>query len=153
MPRFPSRAKTKFSTSRRIDMPFFATLRRLKKSSVGRGVLLAGAAAVFVLATAAIGNAAVIVVHPIPRPVVRAGGWFGGPVRIAPPLPRMVVVPAPPPGWIWSAGYWNWSGSAYVWIDGVWLRERPGFGFVPAHWEHFPAGWHFISGGWVRRPL
>lgn len=128
-------------------MPFLATLQR-KKSPVGRGVLLVGAAGAFVLAGTAIGNAAVVV-RPIPRPVVR----FGGPVRIAPPLPRMVVVPTPHPGWVWSGGYWNWSGRAYVWVDGFWLPERPGFGFVPAHWEHFPTGWYFVAGGWVRRPL
>ena len=131
-------------------MSFVDTLRHLKKSFAPH-ILMPAAATAFLLA-ANRAHAAVVVVHPIPRPPV-AGVWIGEPVWIAPPVPRVVVAPAPRPGWVWSAGYWNWNGSAYVWIDGVWLADRPGFAFLPAHWEHFPNGWHFVGGGWIRRPF
>ncbi|HEY4075344.1 MAG TPA: hypothetical protein VGM26_00295 [Rhizomicrobium sp.] len=79
---------------------------------------------------------------PWPRPV----HW------VAPPPPRVVVAPRLRPGWVWTPGYWRWTGRAYVWIDGVWLAERPGYGYVAAHWVRGVQGWVFVPGGWARRP-
>ena len=124
-------------------------IRHLKKSFAPHILMLAAASAVLLAANET--HAAVVVVHPLPRPYV--SGWFGGPVWIAPPPPRLVVAPALRPGWIWSAGYWNWTGSAYVWIDGAWLAERAGLTFIPAHWVHSHGGWQFVGGSWIRRPL
>jgi hypothetical protein len=81
------------------------------------------------------------VVTPLPRPVLWA----------APPLPRVIVTPGPRPGWIWSPGYWRWTGRSYVWIDGIWMTERPGFDYVAANWVRGPGGWIFVRGGWRRR--
>ena len=132
-------------------MPLIDTFRHLHKSVAPRILTLAAATAMLLAANGA--HAAVVVVHPLPRPpVAHVGGWIGGPVWIAPP-PRVVVAPTLRPGWVWSAGYWNWTGSAYVWIDGVWLADRPGLAFVPAHWEHFYGGWRFVDGCWIQRPF
>lgn len=68
---------------------------------------------------------------------------------IAPPPPRVVVAPRPRAGWIWSPGYWRWTGRAYVWIDGIWLAERRGYMYVPSHWERLPRGWVLVPGRWV----
>jgi hypothetical protein len=83
----------------------------------------------------------------------RSARWLALRRRIAPPAPRVVIVPAPRPGRIWAPGYWRWTGGAYVWIDGAWIVERPGFVYAPSHWARFPGGWRFIAGGWARRPL
>src|SRR5258708_2494081 len=70
-------------------------------------------------------------------------------VRVRPPAPRVVVVPATRRGYVWAPGYWRWNGNAHVWIDGRWLRERRGEHWVPAHWEEGRRGyWHFEEGHW-----
>lgn len=83
------------------------------------------------------------VVTPFPRPAF----------RIAPPLPRVVVARGLRPGWTWSPGYWRWAGRNYVWIDGIWLAERPGYRYTAAHWVGGPRGWVFVPDGWVSRPF
>ena len=124
----------------------------LNKSFAPHMLLLAGATALLFVTNAA--NAAVVVVHPNPRlPMVHVHSWVAGPIWVAPPPPHLVVMPAPRPGWIWSPGYWRWTGGTYVWIDGVWLAERPGFVFVTPYWERTPAGWRMVAGGWARRPF
>ena len=43
-------------------------------------------------------------------------------VRIAPPAPRVEVVPArPSPHHFWVHGYWAWNGRAHVWVPGRYL--------------------------------
>lgn len=79
------------------------------------------------------------VVVPIPRPVF----W------IAPPPPRTVTVPGPRQGWIWSPGYWRWTGHNYVWVDGAWLAARAGFTYVGPHWVSNGGGWVFVPGAWI----
>ena len=37
-----------------------------------------------------------------------------------PPLPVYDEPPIPGPGYIWTPGYWGWSGGAYVWNAGYW---------------------------------
>ena len=39
-------------------------------------------------------------------------------VQIAPPPPRVEVVPAPRVGYVWAPGYWRWNGHRHVWING-----------------------------------
>jgi len=120
-----------------------------------RGAVLGIATAALVLTLTGIAAAAIVVRRPGPHlPVMLTGPYVARPVVwIAPPMPRVVVVPAPRPGWIWSPGYWSWTGAAYVWTNGVWLTERPGFIYAPSRWDHFAGGWRFIPGGWIRRPL
>lgn len=71
-------------------------------------------------------------------------------VRIAPPVPRVEVVPAPRAGYLWSPGYWQWHSHQHVWIAGHWLRERRGYHWVPEHWEAKGAAWRFHRGYWAR---
>jgi len=138
-------------------MPMFdnAPTWTFRNSFLLRDVMLCAATAVLVLTLTGIAAAAMVVRRPgPPLPVMLTGPYLARPVVwIAPPAPRVVVVPAPRLGWIWSPGYWSWNGAAYVWVAGVWLAERRGFNYVPAHWDRFPGGWRFIPGGWIRRPL
>jgi hypothetical protein len=67
-----------------------------------------------------------------------------------PPPPRVVVVPAPRPGFVWAPGYWFWNGRRHVWHEGTWVRERRGYHYVAPEWR--PDGDHygFRRGHWER---
>jgi len=121
-----------------------------------RGFVVGATVAGLVVGLTDIAGAAIVVrrVAP-PLPVMVSAPYvIARPVVwVVPPAPRIVVTPAPRPGWIWSPGYWRWTGATYIWTDGVWLAARPGFVYVPAHWDQFTSGWHFVPGGWIRRPL
>jgi len=45
-------------------------------------------------------------------------------IEIAPPAPRVEVVPPPRVGYAWTPGYWRWNGRRHVWINGVWVPAR-----------------------------
>ena len=72
-------------------------------------------------------------------------------VQIAPPAPRVEVVPAPRVGYVWAPGYWRWNGRRHVWIGGHWVRARRGFHWAPDAWVQGPHGrWHYRAGHWER---
>jgi hypothetical protein len=71
-------------------------------------------------------------------------------VLIAPPAPRVVVVPPPRVGYVWAPGYWQWNGKHHVWVEGRWLHERHGYHWVPEHWDGRGEHWHFEPRHWVR---
>jgi hypothetical protein len=64
-----------------------------------------------------------------------------------PALPAEVAPPAPGPDYVWTAGYYNWNGTAWVWAPGVWvLPPRRGAVWFGGHWE-YRAGRHVWMGG------
>jgi hypothetical protein len=67
-------------------------------------------------------------------------------VDVAPPAPQVEVVPAARPGYIWSPGFWDWSGHNHVWVRGHWIRERPGWHWVPDRWVASGPRWHHDVG-------
>ena len=69
-------------------------------------------------------------------------------VTQAPPAPRVEVqTVAPGPGYVWTPGYWRWTGTDYVWVSGNWVvRPRSGAVYVRGHWERRPGGWVWIPG-------
>jgi YXWGXW repeat-containing protein len=69
-------------------------------------------------------------------------------VDVAPPAPRVEVVQAPRPGYIWAPGYWNWSGHDHVWVDGRWEHERHGHHWVADRWVQHGSKWRFEAGHW-----
>jgi hypothetical protein len=71
-------------------------------------------------------------------------------ISVAPPPPRVEVVPRPRHGYAWSPGYWRWSGHRHVWVRGNWVRERRGWHWVPAHWVANGPRWHYVPGYWAR---
>jgi len=71
-------------------------------------------------------------------------------VGVAPPPPRMEVVPAPRSGYVWAPGYWNWNGHRYVWHNGNWVRARHGHHWVAHNWEHQGDHWYYRQGHWDR---
>ncbi|MGS1059355.1 YXWGXW repeat-containing protein [Burkholderia glumae] len=70
-------------------------------------------------------------------------------VRVAPPPPRVEVVPAPRVGYVWDAGHWVWRHGAYVWEPGHWQAVRVGYHWQPGHWAPRGDGWVWIRGHWV----
>lgn len=79
----------------------------------------------------------------------QARTWVGVSIGIAPPPPRVerVVVR---PGYVWSPGYWRWTGVRHVWVGGYWVPARPGYRWVGSSWARWGEGWHFRPGHWVR---
>ncbi len=71
-------------------------------------------------------------------------------IDVAPPPPRVEVVPAPRVGYVWAPGYWGWRGHRHVWVNGLWLRERRGYHWEPHRWEERGGRWHFEEGHWRR---
>lgn len=72
-------------------------------------------------------------------------------IQVAPPAPRVEVVPAPRVGYVWAPGYWRWNGRRHVWIRGSWVRERRGWHWERDAWVQGPNGrWHLVRGHWER---
>jgi hypothetical protein len=56
---------------------------------------------------------------------------------------------APGPGYVWTRGYWRWTGRDYVWVPGTWVvRPRPAAVWVQGQWVRSGGGWVFVSGHW-----
>jgi hypothetical protein len=71
-------------------------------------------------------------------------------VDVAPPPPRVEVVPAARVGYVWAPGYWEWRGRRHVWVNGYWVRERRGYHWRPNRWEQHEGRWRFDRGRWER---
>jgi WXXGXW repeat (2 copies) len=54
-------------------------------------------------------------------------GVVGIDINIAPPAPRVEVVPPPRVGYVWAPGYWEYRDRGHVWIPRRWVGERRGY--------------------------
>jgi hypothetical protein len=72
-------------------------------------------------------------------------------VDVAPPAPRVEVVPAPRVGYAWAPGYWDWRDNRHTWTTGHWERERPGYAYVAPEWRERDGHWYMERHGWERR--
>jgi hypothetical protein len=78
-------------------------------------------------------------------------GYAGTKPRIAPPPPRVDVVPdSPTPYHVWIAGYWKWAGINYVWVEGRWVKPKPGKAWVPGKWVKKGSYWAWTAGRWQK---
>ena len=66
---------------------------------------------------------------------------------VPPPAARYEAVPAPRPGYVWSAGYWNAVGNRHVWQKGHWERERHGYHYSQSTWNKH-SGWQLEQPRW-----
>lgn len=80
-----------------------------------------------------------------PATVQAATGIY---VEVAPPAPRVEVVPAPRHGYFWAPGYWEWRHHHHVWVAGHWVHERRGYVWVEPRWEQHGERWHYSAGYW-----
>jgi len=72
----------------------------------------------------------------------------------APPPPQPETPPPPPVAVaqvVWVPGFWQWSGSTWVWIGGSYqLRPDPRTRWRAAEWQPRGSVHVLIPGGWVR---
>ena len=75
---------------------------------------------------------------------------------------REVIVTRPPPAvrvetqtvspgtnYVWTRGYWRWTGAEYVWVPGSWVvRPRIGAVYVQGEWARRSSGWVYLPGHW-----
>jgi WXXGXW repeat (2 copies) len=73
-------------------------------------------------------------------------------IRLAPPVPRVEVVPPARVGFVWAPGYWQWEGRRHVWVTGHWIQARPGYRWVAESWVHHDDRYRFEPGRWERTP-
>jgi hypothetical protein len=67
-----------------------------------------------------------------------------------PPVPVYEYTPAPRHGHVWVPGHWEWQGNGHVWVQGVHLRERPGYYYRQPQWIQHGDRWGYRGGGWGR---
>jgi WXXGXW repeat (2 copies) len=68
----------------------------------------------------------------------------------APPaIPDYQQPEAPGDGYIWTPGYWAWTGAGYEWVDGAWV-EPPYSGalWTPGFWGVGYGGYAWYPGYW-----
>jgi len=68
-----------------------------------------------------------------------------------PPLPTYDQPQAPGDGYLWTPGYWAWSGGGYYWVPGAWV-EAPYEGalWTPGYWGWGHNRYQFYRGYWGR---
>ena len=69
---------------------------------------------------------------------------------MAPPPPRMEVLPPPRVGYVWAPGQWEWVGGRHAWIGGVWMPARPGYVYHGPEWRQRHGHWVYYEGRWGR---
>jgi hypothetical protein len=89
--------------------------------------------------------AAALGVASLPIPSSAAVDVF---LNVAPPAPRVEVVPAPRQGYVWAPGYWDARGRRHAWIGGHWERVRRGQHYVSPRWVERNNGWYLERGRW-----
>ena len=69
-----------------------------------------------------------------------------GEVEVAPPSPKVEVIPSPRTGYVWAPGYWERQNDEYTWIKGHWIATHPGH-WAADHWEQIDSThWRFVRG-------
>src|SRR5256885_12541297 len=56
---------------------------------------------------------------------------------------------SPGANYVWTRGYWRWTGTNYVWVPGSWIvRPRPAAVYVEGHWLRRGSRWVWVDGRW-----
>jgi hypothetical protein len=62
--------------------------------------------------------------------------------RAPPPVRVETQTVAPARGYVWTRGYWRWTGTTYVWVPGTWVvRPRQAVIWIEGHWVPQYNGW------------
>ena len=70
-------------------------------------------------------------------------------IDVAPPRAREEVIMASPAGYIWSPGFWHWTGHKHVWVAGRNIPGRNDHRWVADHWEQRGSRWRYEPGHWI----
>jgi WXXGXW repeat (2 copies) len=99
-------------------------------------------------------RALLITLLAVAYPAASFAGFFGVGVTVGfapPPLPVYVQPPCPASGYIWTPGYWAYSGDDqdYYWVPGTWVLA-PSFGWLwtPGYWGLIDAEYVWHEGYW-----
>jgi hypothetical protein len=66
-----------------------------------------------------------------------------------PPYPVEVIVAAPSPQYVWVPGYYSYSGSTYVFIQGSYqIPPRGRTTYITGQWKQTPKGYKRGRGHW-----
>jgi len=71
-------------------------------------------------------------------------------VRVAPPEPRVEVMPAPRAKRTWVAGHWESRNHKHVWVAGTWVKNRHGYVYHQPTWTEHDGRWGYQQGNWKR---
>jgi hypothetical protein len=69
-------------------------------------------------------------------------------IRASQPPPALPIYdqpPCPQDGYLWTPGYWHWTGSDYYWVPGTWVQPpQVGVLWTPGYWGFVGGmyGWH-----------
>ena len=69
-------------------------------------------------------------------------------IQTAPPPLQYEVMPPPRRNMVWVPGHWEWRGHRHVWVNGYWIKSRPGYVYNPPAWVEINGQWHWRQGGW-----
>ncbi|MGI9115079.1 MAG: hypothetical protein DLM52_07015 [Chthoniobacterales bacterium] len=84
-------------------------------------------------------------------PVANSQAFVSISVGFAPPVLPIYAQPVcPTPGYIWTPGYWAWSGfGGYYWVPGVWVAPPSvGLYWTPPYWGWGNGVYVFHQGYW-----
>jgi hypothetical protein len=69
-----------------------------------------------------------------------------------PPLREETPSARPAPNAVWTAGFWQWNDTTWVWVKGSWqLPPQAAATWRPAEWRIEASGAVFLPGGWRLR--
>ena len=51
---------------------------------------------------------------------------------------------------VWVPGHWEWRGHRHVWMQGYWVKARPGYHHREPRWVEHGGRWNMQPGGWDR---
>lgn len=57
---------------------------------------------------------------------------------------------APRDGFVWVAGAWDYIDGNHIFREGHWVRQLPGYEYVPAAYEYDGRAWWFHVPHWKR---
>ena len=106
-----------------------------------KALMLAGATLLGAGATLALPTAA------------QAQAYFNVQIGTPPPPPRVEVMPAARPGYVWAPGHYQWAHNNYIWRRGHWVADRPGYTYVGPTWVSRGDHWVYQPERWDMRPV
>ena len=74
----------------------------------------------------------------------------GPPAPIPPPMAESVPLPpVSPVPLAWQPGFWDWTGSSYVWVPGQYVDAKTLSGvWMASYWEQTASGWVWRRAHW-----
>lgn len=69
-------------------------------------------------------------------------------IGVAPPASRVEVIPAPREGYVYEPGHFTWDGTQWLWTEGHYIEQRPGYLWRPYVFERRGETYFYRPGFW-----